>query len=98
MALEHVYEVMKESSVALNEAKQPIRFGLAYDSRCLGEGAWAGVILRNLPWNATSSGILTNFTKCCHEQATHQMYQPQQLIHNVPYRILDLNEPVKIKD
>ena len=62
-ALEHVYRVLKEHKSIVNEAKQPIKFGLAYDSRCLGENEWVGVILRNLPQNVTSSGIMNNFSK-----------------------------------
>jgi len=92
-----MYKILRNSSKSiLNEAKQPIRFGMAYDSRCLGETGWVGVILRNLPLNATSSGILGNFVKAAQENL--QDYKRESLIEQVPYRIVDLVEPVKIKE
>ena len=63
-ALQHVYKVLKaHSSTISKDAKQPIKFGMAYDSRCLGETEWVGVVIRNLPQNASTSGIRNNFTK-----------------------------------
>ena len=35
---------------------------MAYDTRCLGEKGWVGVVLRNLPHNATSKGVMNNFS------------------------------------
>lgn len=70
---------------------------MAYDSRCLGESGWVGVILRNLPHNATSSGILNNFTKLAQSWVDSE-YKPENMVDSVPYHITNIADPVRIKD
>lgn len=58
--LHHVYSCIHDRGLQ-NEDKQDIKFGIAYDTRCTGETKWVGVILRNLPMDASVGGILKNF-------------------------------------
>ena len=56
--LKNVYLALKKhNSELLNESKEQITIGIAYDRRCLGESKWVGVILRNLPPKAQKAGI-----------------------------------------
>ena len=51
----------------LNEDKVSIQIGMAYDTRCIGENKWVGVVLRNLPGDASVAGILKNFKSPSHK-------------------------------
>lgn len=44
--------LLRENNKIVNEDKQPIKIGLAYDSRCYGLRKWVGVVIRNLPDNS----------------------------------------------
>lgn len=72
---------------------------MAYDARCLGETAWSGVILRNLPSNATSKGIMNNFEVAAKDTNAFKDYQGaiMRSADSLPYHIIDLPEPVKIR-
>jgi len=50
--------LVKNNKDIVNEAKQPIKISIAYDSRAVGEQKWVGVVLRNLPADASAKGIL----------------------------------------
>jgi hypothetical protein len=64
--LKRVYKILagagSTSSPILNESREPLSFGLAYDTRSLGENAWVGVVIRNLPANANDQGIKTKLS------------------------------------
>ena len=58
--LQYVYNILSKEEF-LNEDKVQIQIGMAYDTRCLGERKWVGVVLRNLPAESSVAGILKNF-------------------------------------
>lgn len=84
-ALQYVNDVLSSQNL-LNEDKAPISVGIAFDTRVIGEQKWVGVVLRNLPQDASVGGILKNFKS------------PQQSSGEInSYKIISVEVPQKIK-
>lgn len=83
--LQHVYDVLSTQNL-LNEDKAAISVGIAYDTRVTGEQKWVGVVLRNLPQDASVGGILKNFKSPL--QTSGEMNS---------YKIISVEVPQKIK-
>jgi hypothetical protein len=57
-----VHKIFKRNpSITVDEKKNPLKIGLAYDRRqAPKEGDnWVGVVIRNLPKNSTPSTVVT---------------------------------------
>ena len=83
--LKRVHKVLlKNNDKITNGDGVPIRIGLAYDGRQVGNNRWCGVVLRNLPANTTAGGIRENFRK---PGTKSEDFTPN-------YTILEISKPV----
>ena len=97
--LKKVHAILKKNTYQINRGNRySTSFGLAYDSRCLGEKGWSGVILRNLPRDTTPQGVINNLMKPTQAACDYGLFTANCNPGEPTYRILNIERPVKIRD